>query len=220
MSHYSGNDMTFTAEPSTALRVGAEIVDTLTGQVQSSFVISGTMEGTNTIEKQAYLRIKIPGAFVVSNYDRVASTCTRLTGFSDEISCSFEEVSMPALGNYLIVRGGFDSETFTDKDFSLSIAEVKNPFTTQETDSFEMEIYDRVGGLMYTSNNEVKLRMSASNFAFVHVESLSPANGVETIYTVTITLGVDTSQSAKILMQVPDEISFADQSGASICRGT
>ena len=212
--------MTFTAEPSTALRVGAEIADTLTGQIQSSFVISGTMEGTNTIEKQAYLRIKIPGAFVVSNYDRVASTCTRLTGFSDEISCSFEEVPMPALGNYLIVRGGFDSETFTDKDFSLSIAEVKNPFTTQETDSFEMEIYDRVGGLMYTSNNEVKLRMSASNFAFVHVESLSPANGVETIYTVTITLGVDTSQSAKILMQVPDEISFADQSGASICRGT
>ena len=83
-----------------------------------------------------------------------------------------------------------------------------------------MEIYDRVGGLMYSSNNLMQIRVASSPFAFVFVESLDPANGVETIYQVTITLGVDTSQSAKLIMTVPDEITFADQSGASICRGT
>ena len=56
-----------------------------------------------------------------------------------------------------------------------------------------MEIYDRVGGLMYSSNNLMEIRVASSPFAFVFVESLDPANGVETIYQVTITLGVDTS---------------------------
>ena len=51
------------------------------------------MDKLNPIEKQAYIRVTIPGSFQVNNYDRVASTCTRLTGFSDEISCSFEKVS-------------------------------------------------------------------------------------------------------------------------------
>ena len=94
------------------------------------------MEDNDPIAKQAYLRIKIPGAFTVSNYDRTASTCTSLTGFSDEISCEFEDVVAANYGNYLIVRGGFDSETFTDRDFSFSIAEIMNPLTTEQTDSF------------------------------------------------------------------------------------
>lgn len=93
----------------------------------------------------------------MSNGDRVASTCTRITGFSDEISCEFEKVINPKNGNYLIVKGGFDSTTFTGTDFSFSIAEIKNPFTTEQTDSFKMEIYDKYEGMMYTSNNVVKL---------------------------------------------------------------
>lgn len=46
---------------------------------------------------------------------------------------------------------------------------------------------------MYTANNEIKLEAMPSPFAFVHVESLNPVNGVKSIYKVTITLGVDTS---------------------------
>ena len=72
---------------------------------------------------------------------------------------------------------------------------------------------------MYTANNEVKLEASPSPFAFVHVESLNPVNGVKAIYQVTITLGVDTSQGAYIEFTIPDEITFEDSSGASICRG-
>ncbi len=82
------------------------------------------MERYNPIEKQAYLRVKIPGDFRIANYDRVRSTCTRLTGFSDEISCTFEDVDDPRWGNYMIVRGGFDSEDFTAFDFSFKIAEI------------------------------------------------------------------------------------------------
>ena len=40
------------------------------------------------------------------------------------------------------------------------------------------------------------------------------------IYKVTITLGVDTSQGAYIEFTIPDEIKFEDSSGASVCRGT
>ena len=169
------------------------------------------MEMDNPIEKQAYLRIKIPSDFSIPDPDRIASTCTRITGFSDELSCSFEEQKSSNSPNYLIVEGGFDSETFTDTDFSLSISEIQNPKTTQTTGNFEMEIYDRLGGMMYTSNNEFNMKVAASDFAFVFVESNDRTNGVNTAtYTVTITLGVDTSQSAKLAMTVPNGINFVD----------
>jgi len=73
-----------------------------------------------------------------------------------------------------------------------------------------MEIYDRFGGLMYTANNKVRLQANSSPFAFVHVESLNPRNGVNAIYQVTITLGVDTSQGAYLEFNPPDDISFED----------
>ena len=171
VANYLGTSLTFTAEPSTALTVSVELDEYKTGQVQSAMIISGTMEAGNPIEKQGYLRVKIPGAFIISNGDRIASTCTRLTGFSDEITCEFEDVRVPANGNYLIVKGGFDSETFTDTDFSFSVAEIKNPFTTEETDSFEMEVYDKYDGMMYTNNNIDKKMMATSDFAFAYVES-------------------------------------------------
>ena len=72
----------------------------------------------------------IPSDFQIENESRVASTCTRITGFSDEILCEFEETQTSNFGYYLIVRGGFDSATFTGSDFMFSIAEIKNPITT------------------------------------------------------------------------------------------
>mmetsp|Transcript_24490 Transcript_24490/g.30523 ORF Transcript_24490/g.30523 Transcript_24490/m.30523 type:complete len:121 (+) Transcript_24490:1849-2211(+) len=118
------------SEPSTALSIDASMTEQLTGELQSEFIIKGMMERYNPIEKQAYLTVKIPGGFTIENYDRVASTCTHLTGFSDEISCSFEDVSDPRFGNILVVKGGFDSETFTDLEFSFKIAEIRNPLMT------------------------------------------------------------------------------------------
>ena len=140
--------------------------------MQSEFVISGEMELLNSIEKQAYLKVDLPASFSIENFDRVASTCTRLTGFSDEISCSFEANNKPQIT--LVVKGGFDSEDFEAREFSFKIAEIINPFTTLPTDTFAMQIYDRIGGLMYTANNKVELAAQASDFAFVHVNSLNP----------------------------------------------
>ena len=57
--------------------------------------------------KQAQLRVLIPNTFTVSNQDRVAATCTVLTGFSDEISCAFDAQTRGEL--YLLVSDGFDS---------------------------------------------------------------------------------------------------------------
>ena len=84
-----------------------------------------------------------------------------------------------------------------------------------------MWIYDQSGGLMYTAKNngEPKFMCGSSDFAFVHIESLNAANGLSSIYTVTITLGVDTPQSAWIEFNPPDEIPFLPQDGY-VCRGT
>ena len=116
-----------------------------------------------------------------------------------------------------MVKGGFDSEDFEAREFSFKIAEIINPFTTLPTDTFAMQIYDRIGGLMYTANNKVELAAQASDFAFVHVNSLNPQNGVKSIYQLTITLGVETAQDAYLELTIPDEISFED---TSVCRGT
>ncbi len=83
-----------------------------------------------------------------------------------------------------------------------------------------MEIYDRFDGLMYTSNNSVKLTANSSPFAFVFIESTSPKNGVNAFYNVTITLGVETSQAALIEFNPPDDITLEDENSGSICRGT
>ena len=112
------------------------------------------MDANSPIEKGAALRLKIPGTFKIDNSDRVASTCTGILGFSDEISCIFESVAVDQTqSSYLIVSGGFDSKQFTGTDFSFSIKEIKNPYTTEVTDSFDMGITDKNGGLMYTSKN-------------------------------------------------------------------
>ena len=137
-----------TATPSlTALTMAASLTELQTGQVQTAITITGLLERDNPIEKQSYLRVKIPSDFTVTNENRVASTCTRISGFSDEISCSFENAA--ANTKYLIVQGGFDSRIFTETRFSFSIAEVQNPTTTKRSDGFELEIYDKDGGLLY-----------------------------------------------------------------------
>ena len=93
VSQYVGNGLTSKAEPSTALTISKLLTETRTGEVQSSLMLTGTMDISNPIAKQAYLKILIPGAFTVDNAARSASTCTRVSGFSDEITCSFETTS-------------------------------------------------------------------------------------------------------------------------------
>ena len=90
ISVYVGNGLVIEALPSTALKISATMTEKETGQMQTEFIISGSMELLNSIEKQAYIKVDLPAAFTIVDYDRVASTCTRLTGFSDEINCSFE----------------------------------------------------------------------------------------------------------------------------------
>ena len=68
--------------------------------------------------------MKIPPEFTIEEMDRVASTCTRLEGFSDEINCEFDEDADERFGYYLYVYGGFDSNTFDDLTFSFTLAEV------------------------------------------------------------------------------------------------
>ena len=188
------------------------MTETKTGEVQTDFVFSGTMDSNSPIEKGGEIRLKIPKSFKIENYDRVASTCTGLTGFSDEISCSFENVRDPSRvnfqGYYLIVSGGFGSKQFTDSHFSFSIKELTNPSTTKVTDGFEMGITDKYGGLMYTSKNQPTIQCEASDFAYIHVEPLNESSGVSTTYTVTLTLGIDTPRDGFLHFEPPSDVLF------------
>ena len=55
----------------------------------------------------------------------------------------------------MIVSDGFDSQDFTGTSFSFWVAEIQNPLDTKPTDSFEMQILDKTGGIMYQSSNTV-----------------------------------------------------------------
>ena len=57
-----------------------------------------------------------------------------------------------------------------------------------------MEIFDKQGGGMYSSNNDIPVTAlcGPSDFSFVHIAPNSDVNGVITSYVVTATLGVDT----------------------------
>ena len=45
--------------------------------------------GSYAISKGSYLRIVIPSQFEIYDYDVAESTCLRISGYSDEITCSF-----------------------------------------------------------------------------------------------------------------------------------
>ena len=187
-----------------------------TGQFQTKFVISGTLTKENTsIVKQAYLRVRIPSSFLVSDNQRVAATCTVLTGFSDEITCEIDDTTRNV--TYLIVKNGFDSQDFEGTSFSFSIAELQNPLDTKATESFVMEILDKSDGAMYQSKNSVELSAKPSDFAYVHVVSESDVNGDTANYNVSITLGVNTPNNAWLEFNPPSNVEFQD--GLSVAKG-
>ena len=110
VSVYSGTKQTFKASPSTGITMAIPNSNSYkTGEIVK-LTISATMDSENLIEKQAYLKVKIPKDYYIANFDRTASTCTRISGFSDEINCDFAPFNRYTdLAMYIYVRGGFDS---------------------------------------------------------------------------------------------------------------
>lgn len=89
------------------------------------------------------------------------------------------------------------------------MSEVKNPFTTAETDAFGIEVIDRNGYKLYKPTTlSYTVKVQASNFAFSFVESSSPVNGVSSMYQVSLTLSVDTPFGSIVSVELPSELSF------------
>lgn len=129
--------------------------------------------------------------------DRVASSCTVVSGFSDEITCTFEQTD-PLLGYLIKIDGGFDSKTSMGGKFSFYMQEILNPFTTLETGNFKMDIYDEKEGLQYTYQGNYTQKASPSKFSYAFAESSSTVVGASSIYQITLTLSVDTPAGAQI----------------------
>jgi len=93
-------------------------------------VSAETVEG-RPIQMGSYLQLFIPGDFKILDLDRTASSCTVISGFSDEITCSFVQANEN--GYVIQVKGGFDSKTSTGGKLSFFMQGILNPFTTMET---------------------------------------------------------------------------------------
>ena len=151
VSSYRGTSLLIViAEPSDRITFSAEHSEDKTGEFNQKFTFFGSTLDDLPIEKGSYLRVFIPEDFKITDYDRVASTCHTISGFSDEISCELEgedarlgpDGLIPG-GHYLTARGGFDSEQYVGGQFSFYISEIKNPFTTKPTGNFGFEIFDK-----------------------------------------------------------------------------
>ena len=55
--------------------------------------LTGSTPNGMIIANGSYLKVTIPGKFLINDPSRVASSCTSISGFSDEILCEFESVS-------------------------------------------------------------------------------------------------------------------------------
>ena len=115
-------------------------------------------------------------------------------------------------GSRLEIRGGFDSQTFPGGQFVFSLSDIVNPFTTQETKPFGLYIFDSDGYPLYAPERpSFTFKAEPSDFSFSFVKSDSPTNGVYSIYTVSITLSVDTPQKATLQVVIPSELTFDPQ---------
>jgi len=165
-----------------------------TGFLNSEFKVSFSTADDRSIQMGSYILLFIPGDVRVPDLDRVSSSCTILSGFSDEITCSF--LIADDSGYLLKIMGGFDSKTSNGKNLSFYLQDIMNPLTTKETGSFRLQIYDATGGMQYNYEEEYSLAVEPSLFSFAFAESQSTVVGVSSIYQLSLTLSVDTPAGA------------------------
>ena len=150
------------------------------------------------MQRSAYIEVFIPSGFEIRDAQRVASSCTAIQGFSDELTCEWVRIE-ERKGSRLKVLGGFTSSTFEGGMLTFTLSEIMNPLTTEEeSDGFHASIYDSEGDLLYGMNSEIKVPIRPSPFAFAFIKPGSERNGDYCEYTVSVTLSVDTQVGAKL----------------------
>jgi len=83
VTRYIGPGITFQATPSDKLSLKVTLSEKETGDKLSKLLIEGETEGSIPIGQGSYLELYMPPAFNVTNSDRVESSCTAVSGFSD-----------------------------------------------------------------------------------------------------------------------------------------
>lgn len=118
--------------------------------------------GTLSIAKGSTLLITIPSDFQIFDYTIAAATCLKITGFSDEITCT---LTANRNGSHsLTVTNGFASEVFNGGEFTFNISQVRNPMDSRETESFYFEVRDSAGNQQYVYRLEYPMRMTPQAF--------------------------------------------------------
>eukprot|EP00347_Sterkiella_histriomuscorum_P020194 403338738 len=208
--------LTVSAQPNTNLGLETILQSQDTGfnnQLQFKINTNGFQ-----IAKGSYLRIVIPPQFEIYDYEIAGGTCLKISGFSDEVQCSFSKFTSD--GHVLEVRNGFNSQLYsgTGEEVSFNISQIRNPKTSRETDTFKLSIYDGNNNLQYVYSDTQTFRMQPSPFQYAMISKNSSVTGESTIYTFTLTLAVDTFIDSNIEVRVPDDIVY-DTSKPLVCQG-
>lgn len=133
---------------------------------------------TLKVTKGSYLKIGIPTDFDIYDATVAASTCVRVSGFPDEVSCIvtlYTSITTANSKHYITVRNGFDSDDFEGGSFSFNISEIRNPKNSKETGAFSFEVYDSLGNLEYQYTGiDITFKMSPAPFYYSLVTSANP----------------------------------------------
>lgn len=151
------------------------------------------------VSKGSIVKVGIPTDFLIYDPTITASTCLKIAGFSDEISCTVVPSTTSNGLHMVTVTNGFGSKAFAGGIFSFNISEIRNPHNSIQTGSFSVNVYDANGNLQYTyGGNPVYMMFRPQPFLYAMVSSSSPATGVSSLYTFTLTLSVDTDVNSVI----------------------
>jgi hypothetical protein len=169
----SGINLTFVGSP--LMDYSIDLDSWYTGADGTMMVNIDT--GGYSILKGSIINLTIPGDFLIFNSSNSEDSCVGISGFSDDITCSFTQISS-TLGHVLIITGGFDSDDYSGSEIvSFNISEIRNPHTTLETGSFALYVYDSSYNVEYYANSSYTVTMEAAPFSYAMVTSSSPYSG-------------------------------------------
>mmetsp|Transcript_22946 Transcript_22946/g.22273 ORF Transcript_22946/g.22273 Transcript_22946/m.22273 type:complete len:174 (+) Transcript_22946:1668-2189(+) len=135
----SGVTLAFEESPEIAYLV--EMGDTWETGQNGEMVVSIDTYGYQ-ITKGSEIFLTIPGDFSIYNETISEQGCTAISGFTDDISCEFLQISEQD-GHILAVRGGFASSDFDGGDLvAFNISDMRTPKISITSTSFELYIQD------------------------------------------------------------------------------
>ena len=201
IDQYDGTDVTLTFVTQSLQGFTVSPQSDYTG-VETTYNFTLTAATDEVILQNSYINIQFPSSIEIGNTTSSASSCLRISGFPDDISCSFNDT------NSLIINNGFNSSSYSGGSLVFTISGIRNPRSTATTLSFKTYIYDSSGNGQYSFETGATISVSTvSNLTDISISRSDTTNAVTNTYTFTITLVNVIQDGDYIEVVFPSEIS-------------